>query len=145
GPAARYGPDPSAWTGLRGSLALETLAAYHDHPLYPTARGRAGLTPELLRGHAPEFHPSFPLRWVAVPRESLVVSGPLPPWWPSLAELGRPDRSHDHLALPVHPLSATGGRLPGTAVLVDRPYLEVVPTLSMRTLARTDDPAQQLK
>jgi hypothetical protein len=141
--AVRYGPDPAAWTGLAGSLALDTLAAHQDHPVYPTARGRAGLTRAQLRRYAPEFHPRFPLRWAAVPRGTLTVSGDLPDWWPSLAGLGLGHLSGSHLALPVHPLSAD--RLPAVAVVAERPYLDVVPTLSMRTVALAADPTQHLK
>ena len=143
--AARYGPDPAGWNGLGGNLALDTLAAYRDHPVYPAARGRAGLTPAQLRRHAPEFHPTFTLRWAAVPRAALTTSGPLPRWWPSLAELGLRRLTASHLAFPVHPLSTSTGRLPPTAVPARRPYLKVVPTLSMRTVALAADPAQHLK
>lgn len=143
--AARYGPDPAHWTGLGGNLALDTLAAYRDHPVYPAARGRAGLTQAQLRRYAPEFHPTFTLRWAAVPRTALTTSGPLPRWWPSLAELGLARLAGSHLALPVHPLSTSAGRLPPTAVPATRPYLKVVPTLSMRTVALAADPAQHLK
>lgn len=65
--AETYGPDPAYWTGPTASLAFDTLAAYLDHPVYPTARGRSGLTEEQLRRYAPEFHPVFALRWLAVP------------------------------------------------------------------------------
>jgi siderophore synthetase component len=139
----RYGPDPADWTGLGASLAFDTLAAYQDHPVYPTSRARLGLTEPQLRAYAPEFHPRFTLRWAAVPRHALTVSQDLPPWWPALADLGLRRLSGSHAALPVHPLSAD--RLPGTAVLADRPYLDVVPTLSMRTVALADDPAVHLK
>ena len=50
GLTARYGADPADWTGLRGGLAYDTLAARLDHPVYPTARGRSGLTEEPTAG-----------------------------------------------------------------------------------------------
>ncbi|MFC8919120.1 IucA/IucC family protein [Streptomyces sp. NPDC057116] len=150
---ARHGADPAGWTGLTGALAHDTLAARHDHPVYPTARGRAGLDERHLRAYAPEFHPRFALRWLAVQRRALTVSGTLPDRWPTPATLGLPHLDTGHLALPVHPLTlgeplrealrATG--LQGEAVLADRPYLDVVPTLSMRTVALTADPALHLK
>lgn len=62
-----YGADLADWTGLRGGLAYETLAARLDHPVYPTARGRSGLDEIQLRAYAPEFHPEFALRWLALP------------------------------------------------------------------------------
>lgn len=64
----RHGADTAHWTGLTASLAYDTLAARVDHPVYPTARGRSGLTEKQLRAYAPEFHPRFALRWLAVPR-----------------------------------------------------------------------------
>lgn len=152
----RYGTDPAGWTGLAGGLAHDTLAARHDHPVYPTARGRSGLEDDQLRFYAPEFHPRFALRWIAVPRQALTVSRgdrPLPGRWPTPAVLGLPDLLHTHVALPVHPLTvgtplrealrATG--LLDTAVLAERPYLEVMPTLSMRTVALVDEPTLHLK
>lgn len=122
--ARRYGEDPGTWTGMAGSLAFDTLAAYLDHPVYPTARGRAGLTDDQLRAYAPEFHPTFTLRW---------ATAHAPQRAPQCAPI----------TLPVHPLTA--GALPPGAVLTDRPGPEVIPTLSMRTVALAHDPAQHIK
>ncbi|MDH6121158.1 siderophore synthetase component [Kitasatospora sp. GAS204A] len=153
--AQAFGADPAGWTGPRASLAFDTLAAYLDHPVYPTARGRAGLEPADLHRYAPECHPAFLLRWLIVPADALTVRGeaPLPAWWPTPAALGHPELTTGHLTLPVHPLSvgepladalrATG--LTDRAVLAARPYLEVVPTLSMRTVAVAADPCRHLK
>lgn len=150
---ARHGHDPARWTGLTAGLAYDTLAARLDHPVYPTARGRSGLTGDQLRAYAPEFHPRFALRWLAVPRDAVTLTGALPALWPSPAVLGLPELQRTHVALPVHPLTlgapldealrATG--LAGSAVLADRAHLEVVPTLSMRTVATAADPALHLK
>ncbi|MFF5589516.1 IucA/IucC family protein [Streptomyces hygroscopicus] len=84
--AARHG---TRWTGMSGAVAYDTLAAFRDHPVYPTSRGRAVFTEDQLRAHAPEFHPAFPLRWLVIPREA-VAGDPsrLPDWWPTPAELG---------------------------------------------------------
>lgn len=149
----RHGGDPARWTGLGGSLAFDTLAARLDHPVYPTARGRSGLTEEQLRAYAPEFHPRFALRWVAVPREAVTLTGTLPAFWPTPAVLGLPEVQRTHVALPVHPstvgapldeaLRVTG--LADRALLAERAYLEVVPTLSMRTVAVAADPTVHLK
>jgi siderophore synthetase component len=154
-----YGHDPATWTGLRAGLAYDTLAAHLDHPVYPTARGRSGLVEEQLRSYAPEFHPRFALRWITLPRESLVVHGGadpaalLPGAWPSPADVGLPDRSGGDVAFPVHPLSlgrpleealrATG--LAERAALADLPYLDVLPTLSMRTVLAAVAPDHHLK
>ncbi|GHE08102.1 IucA/IucC family protein [Streptomyces alanosinicus] len=150
---ALHHADPARWTGPAGSLAYDTLAARLDHPVYPTARGRAGLTDGQLRAYAPEFHPRFALRWLAVPREAVTLAGRLPDFWPTPAALGLPEAEGTHLALPVHPLTvgapldealaATG--LTGSALLAERAYLEVVPTLSMRTVAVAADPSVHLK
>ncbi|MCC9310651.1 IucA/IucC family siderophore biosynthesis protein [Kitasatospora sp. RB6PN24] len=150
-----YGSDPANWCGPLASLGFDSLAAHLDHPVYPTARGRAGLgTDDLLR-YAPECHPTFELRWLALPAEALTVHGsaPLPGWWPTPAVLGLPALNGSHLAIPVHPLSfgaplaealrATG--LAERAVPAERPYLAVRPTLSMRTVAVLDDPVCHLK
>ncbi|MCX4911718.1 IucA/IucC family siderophore biosynthesis protein [Streptomyces sp. NBC_00878] len=147
----RHGATPADWTGPNGGLAYDTLAAHLDHPVYPTARGRSGLTEEQLRSYAPEFNPRFALRWLAVPRESL--SGTLPERWPTPERLGLAGLEGTHVALPVHPLTvgtplegalrATG--LADRAVLAERAHLEVVPTLSMRTVALSADPSRHIK
>ncbi|MEU9146462.1 IucA/IucC family protein [Streptomyces sp. NPDC048349] len=150
------GADPADWTGLTGGLAYDTLAARLDHPVYPTARGRSGLDENQLRAYAPEFHPRFALRWIAVPQQDLTVAGgpaALPAVWPTPAALGLPELDHSHLALPVHPLTVgaplrealSAAGLAERAVLAERPYLDVVPTLSMRTVAVTDDPTLHIK
>lgn len=149
--ADRHGADPADWTGLSGGLALDALAARLDHPVYPTARGRSGLTVAALRAYAPEFHPRFALRWLAVPREAVTAAGPLPGPAPSALGLSGLDRTH--VALPVHPLTAAGplGRavraagLDGLAVPAPRSHLDVVPTLSMRTVALAGRPGTHLK
>ncbi|MFI8987900.1 MULTISPECIES: IucA/IucC family protein [Streptomyces] len=154
--AARHGEG--RWTGMPGAVAYDTLAAFRDHPVYPTSRGRSVFTEDQLRAHAPEFHPTFPLRWLVLPREA-VDGDParLPAWWPTPAQLGlasgRRPSDERRLAFPVHPL--TVGRpleaalraagLDGEARLADRPLLDVRPTLSMRTVAVADDPLVHLK
>lgn len=148
-----YGADPADWTGPRAGLAFDTLAARLDHPVYPTARGRAGLDRDQLRRCAPEFHPSFALRWLALPRAAVTVSGALPDAWPTPAGLGLAGLDRTHLTLPVHPLTAGApleaalreAGLADHAVLADRPYLTVVPTLSMRTVAPAAAPGLHLK
>nr|WP_307545027.1 IucA/IucC family siderophore biosynthesis protein [Streptomyces sp. V3I8] len=147
----RHGRSPDAWSGLTGGLAYDTLAAHLDHPVYPTARGRAGLDEAHLRAYAPEVHPRFALRWLALPRDA--VTGAFPDGWPTPAVLGLPGLDRTHVALPVHPLvvgapledalRATG--LADRAVLAGRSRLEVVPTLSMRTVALSEDPSLHVK
>jgi siderophore synthetase component len=156
--AADHGPDPAHWRGHRGALAHDTLAAYLDHPVYPTARGRSGLDAAQLRSYAPEFHPRYRPRWLVLPRQAVTTGGvcpqqALPGRWPGPAVLGMPERDRDHLALPVHPLTrarslqealrAVG--LERDAALARRPYMDLVPTLSMRTGAIADHPRAHLK
>ncbi|MFF4255800.1 IucA/IucC family protein [Streptomyces sp. NPDC001663] len=135
-------------TGLGGGLVYDTLAARLDHPVYPTARGRSGLTEDQLRAYAPEFHPRFALRWLAVPREAVTLTGNLPEVWPMPATLGLDALRDTHVPLPVHPLTVealSAAGLPDGAVLADRTHLDVVPTLSMRTVATVADPSLHLK
>lgn len=140
--------------GLPGALALDALAATCRHPLYPTSAARTGLTPDDLLGHAPEHAPRFALHWAALPLDALTVAGELPAGWPTCADVGL-DPSYDdtHRVLPVHPLTA-GGPLPDTldraglasrAVLAPRTAVDVLPTLSMRTVALAEQPHLHLK
>ncbi|GAA2248250.1 IucA/IucC family protein [Streptomyces amakusaensis] len=144
---ARHGPDPAHWTGPHAALAFDTLAARLDHPVYPTAHSRPGLSEADLTAYAPEFHPRFPLRWLLLPPEAVTAHG----WDPAALPSPRPDDGR--FALPVHPLTArdalrealraTG--LEDRAELLEQPGPEAVPTLSMRTVALTADPAIHLK
>ncbi|GAA3089739.1 IucA/IucC family siderophore biosynthesis protein [Streptomyces rectiviolaceus] len=148
----RYGGDPATWTGLAGGLGFDTLAARTDHPVYPTSRGRSGLSVPQLRAYAPEFHPTFALRQLALPRDAVTVGGGTDAWL-SPREAGAPELEGSHLVLPVHPLTADGtlrdalreAGLDGRAQLLDGPGSDVVPTLSMRTVALTSHPARHLK
>lgn len=143
---ARLAGQPAR--GIAGSLVYDTVAAYHDHPAYPTARCRVGLTEGQLRGHAPEFLPTFALRWAAVPHPAATVRGELPQWWPTPSRLGLPDRyDASHLAFPVHPLTdpqAVRAAVPGVHHAAE-PYLTVAPTLSMRSVVPLDHTEEHLK
>jgi siderophore synthetase component len=115
-----------------GPADYETLGAFVDHPVYPTARARHGLSRAELLAYAPEFAPSFELRWAAVPREA--AGGAEVPWRPDFATAGLPELGATHVLFPVHPLAvAAVGNVPGVRV-GGRPYLRVRPTLSMRTV-----------
>ncbi|GAA1787420.1 IucA/IucC family protein [Planosporangium flavigriseum] len=123
--------------GPRGALLAEAIAAHADHPVHPTSRCRHGLTDDELRAYAPEFAPRFALRWAAVPGATVV--GSLPHWWPAPATVGLAEDAGP--LLPVHPLTAARLDLP----LAPEPYLDVTPTLSMRTVAVLADPTAHLK
>lgn len=114
----------------------DTLAAYNDHPVYPTGLARTGLTKQDQRAHAPEFAPSFPLCWAAVPREQVTTTGVKPAWWPSPEDVGlAPAMATTHELFPVHPLSARHVLNHDDVMLAPDARVEVVPTLSMRTVA----------
>ncbi|GAA3030326.1 hypothetical protein GCM10020000_03770 [Streptomyces olivoverticillatus] len=107
--AEEHGPVEE-WTGVRGSLAFEALAAFRDHPVYPTGRVRNGLDERQLLAYAPEFRPAFGLRWLVLPRDALALGrrARLPRWWPTAASLGLARSGDGYLALPVHPLTTEG-------------------------------------
>ncbi|MEV0324712.1 IucA/IucC family protein [Streptomyces sp. NPDC050658] len=141
----RYGSDPAAWTGLAAGLGHDTLAARADHPVYPTSRGRSGLSVGQLRAYAPEFHPQFALRRLALPREAVTVGGDTDGWLTGTTP--------DQYVFPVHPLTVGAplrealreAGLDGRAELLTGPGPDVVPTLSMRTVALAADASRHLK
>ncbi|GIH73205.1 IucA/IucC family protein [Sphaerimonospora thailandensis] len=130
----------------RGLIFYEALAAGVDHPVYPTARCRLGLSPDDLVGHAPEFVPAFRLAWAAVPYGHVTATvdpGDFP-WWPLPEHVGLPRAmSRTHLLFPVHPLTvpaladapfADAPFADAPVIAAPEPYLTVRPTLSMRTV-----------
>ncbi|MGJ6961283.1 IucA/IucC family protein [Streptosporangium sp. G11] len=119
--------------GGRGDMWYETLAAFVDHPVYPTARCRIGLSDEDLTAYAPEFAPAFELRWAAVPRERLI--GAEMPEAPGFAAVGLAgELAETHVLFPVHPLTVPAVEEIPWAIVAPSAYLEVRPTLSMRTV-----------
>lgn len=114
--------------GMLGALRYDALAAHLGHPVYPTGNARIGIDPQDQLRYAPEHHSAFTLRWTGVPAERVTSAGTLPAWWP--AELD------GQVPFPVHPL---------TAVPTRSSRLDVLPTLSMRTVAVLADPATHLK
>ncbi|MBZ4322412.1 IucA/IucC family C-terminal-domain containing protein [Streptomyces huiliensis] len=148
--AAAYGRSTAEWTGPRGALAYDVLAARRPDPDPPA--GRPALAEPLA--HAPEFHPCFGLRWIALPHAAVRRGPEEPPeWWPAPADLGLPELSATHTALPVHPLSVgaplaralRAAGLDGTARLAEKPWADVVPTRSAGTLALADAPETRLE
>ncbi|WP_326644430.1 siderophore biosynthesis protein [Streptosporangium sp. NBC_01755] len=119
--------------GGRDNVRYETLAAFVDHPVYPTARCRIGLSDEELTAYAPEFAPTFELRWAAVPRARL--TGGEVPGAPGFRAVGLTGSlAETHVLFPVHPLTVPALEEIPWATVAPRPYLEVRPTLSMRTV-----------
>ena len=139
-------------------LHYDRLAAFHDHPLYPTARAKLGFDRTALDAYGPESQRPFQLRWLALPRALVHASAdPARDWpalWPGFADVGlAPALAHSHALLPVHPfvwgaqldaMLADSG-LAAQAVAAPLPWLTVAPTLSVRTVALLDAPEWHLK
>lgn len=133
----------------------DRLASFLDHPLYPTARAKLGFEVADLARYAPEFAPSFELHWLAVPRELYHARGSaLPPNWPGFADVGLPTSlGHDHVLVPVHPFVWQGdlqGMLQSVGLAdrvsrAPRTWMQVTPTLSVRSLVVSAAPAWHLK
>ncbi|MEV0389872.1 IucA/IucC family protein [Nonomuraea sp. NPDC050643] len=114
--------DARAAEVLRGGPSYETLAAFVDHPVYPTSRARVGLRESDLPAYAPEFAPSFELRWAVVPGSDARLPADVRP--PGL----------DAALFPVHPLTVDEVRKIDGVRLLDEAAVTVRPTLSMRTV-----------
>jgi len=161
--ARRWPPGDGAWSGARGQLAYEALAAALPHPAYPASECRLGFSDADSLRYAPEYLPGFMLHWVAVPRSRLVTAGAhgrRPPGWPSPAQTGLPESlAATHELMPVHPvtarrelagaLAAAGLTAPADpaerAVIAPGTWLRVTPTLSTRTVAVTGHPRSHIK
>ncbi|MER6949804.1 IucA/IucC family protein [Nonomuraea sp. NPDC000554] len=104
--------------------SYESRAAFVDHPVYPTSRARPGLSAGELLAYAPEFAPSFELRWAVVPQGMLVPGSACAAFW---GDLGAGEA-----LFPVHPLAV--GEVRKVARVLDGERLRVRPTLSMRTV-----------
>lgn len=136
-------------------LHYECLAAFLDHPFYPTARAKLGFSVEDLARYSPEFRPCFELNWLAVPRAlHHSIGGPLPPGWPTFTEIELPAMLADtHAVVPVHPFVwehaldhfLADSPLASQVVRAPRTALRVTPTLSVRTLALCDAPGWHVK
>ena len=135
-------------------LYFDRLAAFLDHPFYPSARAKSGFDDEALAAYGPEFAPRFQLRWLAVPRSDVTVRGRLPDAWPSFSDVGLNQQLADnHRLVPVHPhlwdtaLDRFLAETPlGSQVLrAPDPYLWVRPTLSVRTLVLEAEPQVHVK
>lgn len=148
-------PWPRLVDGAERFLFYDRLAAFLDHPFYPSARAKAGLSLSDLAACAPEFQPAFQLCWVAVPQELFQAQlETWPAFWPSFEQVGLPaELAVDHVLLPVHPClwqSALEGYL-GVSGLRDRiirapgTALRVRPTLSVRTLQIEAEPRTHIK
>lgn len=133
----------------------DRLAAFLDHPYYPSARAKLGFAAGDLAHYAPEFQPAFALNWLAVPRDRYHPSGDaLPPQWPGFADVGlQPSLADTHVLVPVHPFVwqhhldgflADAG-LTEQVIRAPRTHLRVAPTLSVRSLMLLDAPEWHVK
>jgi len=148
----------TGWSGMR---QLEHWASHKDHPFYPTARAKIGLSSDDLEAYAPEAMNDFKLNWLAVPHRA--VDGDLMGFEPSFQQVGLPSSmTHSHQLVPLHPLTASN-YLPDQlaqlnqqlalklkdstdqAVLAPIPHLRVRPTLSVRTVSLVDAPSIHIK
>ena len=107
-------------------LHYDRVAAFLDHPLYPTARAKLGFDRAALEAYGPESQQPFQLRWLALPRHLVqehgrgARQGPAdsmdcagqpgqaglerPTAWPTFADVGlAPQLARSHALLPVHP------------------------------------------
>ncbi|KIS42556.1 IucA/IucC family protein [Kosakonia radicincitans] len=127
----------------------DQLASFLDHPYYPTARAKFGFSEADLRQYAPEFCQPFRLRWLALPQQQLTLTAPeaRPHWWPLPSQVGLDPQHFTRYALiPVHPLTLSQLHdLPEGAVIAPDAWLDVYPTLSVRTVQLADYPDQHLK
>ncbi|OAJ34917.1 IucA / IucC family protein [Piscirickettsiaceae bacterium NZ-RLO1] len=124
-------------------LQYDHIAAFLDHPLYPTARAKLGFNPKDLYHYTTEFKAEFKLNWVAIPKSLSTLSGTLPIFWPSFSSVGlNPTLQQTHTLLPVHPflihrlqnlLDEQGIKLKIIKAPVS--FLTVNPTLSIRSLS----------
>jgi siderophore synthetase component len=151
-PASRPARVPRR-LGHAGQLGYDALAAALPHPAYPASPCRLGLADADLLGYAPEFGPEFELRWAAVRKDTVTRAGHWrAAWWPDPAAVGLPgELAATHDLFPVHPLT-TRDLLPeairdtgAPVILAPRPRVRVRPTLSVRTVAVADHPAEHVK
>ncbi|MEW1840685.1 IucA/IucC family protein [Nonomuraea angiospora] len=123
--------DSQAGEVLAREPSYEALAAFVDHPVYPTSRARVGLSERELLAYAPEFAPSFELRWAVVPGSAERLPADVAPW------------ESDEALFPVHPLTVGEVRKIDGVRVLDEARVTVRPTLSMRTVEL--DPRTHLK
>jgi siderophore synthetase component len=131
----------------RQLLFSDQLAAYLDHPYYPTARAKVGFDTESLSLYAPEFGAQFKLNWLAIPKASTTLTSNVLSCWPSMKDVGLDQALQaSHSLFPVHPLTLKSlDDLPQGALMAPNSALTVQATLSVRTLALVDYPGVHIK
>lgn len=128
-------------------LRADQIASYLDHPYYPTARAKFGLSDTDLEKYAPEFAQSFALRWLAIDKSLVTLTSSQPSCWPTMEQVGLPgDFALSHHLFPAHPLTLQSlESLPEGIIEAPTPYLDVTPTLSVRTVVVNSAPHIHIK
>ncbi|MDX1303244.1 IucA/IucC family protein [Photobacterium sp.] len=128
-------------------LRADQIASYLDHPYYPTARAKFGLSDQDLAQYAPEFAQSFTLRWLAIEKSLVTLTSPQPECWPTMEQVGMPaDFALSHELFPAHPLTLQSlASLPDGVIETPLAYLDVTPTLSVRTVVVNQAPHIHIK
>lgn len=129
------------------ALQADQIAAYLDHPYYPSARAKFGFQEQDMHAFAPEFAPSFPLNWLAIEQSLVSRTSDVPPCWPSFEEVGLAEHlSRTHVLFPCHPMTFQAiNELPEGVIKAPLNYLEVSPTLSVRTVSVNQAPDIHIK
>lgn len=128
-------PIASIKSWYEKALLADQIASYLDHPYYPSARAKFGFSEQDLKNYAPEFSPSFSLNWIAIDNQSVTLTSTPPACWPSLEDVGLTGLENCVL-FPVHPMTfATLDDLPDGIIKAPKVFLEVTPTLSVRTVS----------
>jgi siderophore synthetase component len=145
--------EPETWA--ERFLHYDRLASYLDHPYYPTARAKSGFGVADLQRYAPEFQPRFQLRWLAVPRALYrAAQAAEPAWKPAFGQVGLCESlAADYRLVPVHPFLwdqgltelLQGAGLDQQVIRAPGACLEVVPTLSVRSLMLVAQPDTHIK
>ncbi|MEZ8824405.1 IucA/IucC family protein [Vibrio amylolyticus] len=128
-------------------LRADQIASYLDHPYYPTARAKFGLSDRDVEQYAPEFAQSFSLGWLAIEKSLVTLTSPKPDCWPTMNQVGLPeDFSLSHELFPTHPLTLRSlESLPDGVIEAPLSYLDVTPTLSVRTVVVNHAPHIHIK
>ncbi|WP_417527776.1 IucA/IucC family protein [Marinomonas shanghaiensis] len=128
-------PIASLKSWYEKALLADQIASYLDHPYYPSARAKFGFSEQDLKKYAPEFSPSFSLNWIAIDSKSATVTSEPPACWPTMKDVGLAGLENCVL-FPVHPMTfATLDDLPDGIIKAPKAFLEVTPTLSVRTVS----------
>ncbi len=128
-------------------LLADQIASYLDHPYYPTARAKFGFNAQDLVKYAPEYSNSFALNWLAVEKSLVTLTSNQPDCWPTMEAVGLPaDFALSHVLIPAHPLTfSTLNTLPQGIIKAPNAVLDVVPTLSVRTVVVKNSPETHIK